>query len=263
MEVWLLNNFSTTALATLLVGSALLIGVGGVALMRWRFRHLVDTGEHNDMIGVVLGMYAAIYGIILAFVVVAEWESLDDATTNVAAEASQTAEVLRTADAFPAAERERITAAMHAYVHSVVEQQWPLMREGRPDPSLTEPQIKGLYKAFQEYEPRTESEQAYYSEAVSTLGSLASARRTRLSDSQQQLPVLLSVLVYGGALIMLPLTFLYGIRDVRAQLMFVTSVAVLIGVSVLLCLTLDRPFSGDLAVSPAPFRQGVLAQFWR
>ncbi|CAM5671798.1 hypothetical protein GCM10010329_42930 [Streptomyces spiroverticillatus] len=45
--------------------------------------------------------------------------------------------------------------------------------------------------------------------------------------------------------------------------MFVGSVAALIGVSLLLTLSLDRPFAGDLAVPPTPFMEGALAQFWK
>ncbi|MEV5606851.1 hypothetical protein [Streptomyces sp. NPDC052225] len=263
MEVWLLNHLSTLALAALLVGGCVFVALAGAVFMRHKFPRLVAKGEYNEMIGVVLGMYAAIYGIILAFVVVAEWESLNAAQTNVATEATQTAEVLRDADAFPPGQRAKVRDAMGDYVRAVVDEQWPLMRSGTPDPSLTNPQVTALYGVFQDYEPRTEAEKTYYSQSVATLADIASARRARLSDAQQQLPLLLAVLVYGGALVMLPLTCLYGIRSARAHLMFVAAVAALIGVSVLLCLTLDRPYSGDLAVSPAPFKEGVLAQYWR
>ncbi|WP_371525203.1 DUF4239 domain-containing protein [Streptomyces sp. NBC_01283] len=262
MGIWLLNNFSTLALAGLLGGGAVLAAAGGILLLRRRFPHHAN-GTHNDMIGVVLGMYAAIYGIILAFVVVAEWEGLNEAETNVALEASQTAEVLRDAAAFPPPQERRVISAVGDYVHVVVDKQWPLMRDGRPDPGVTNHEVTQLYQVFQDYEPQTEAETTYYEQSVSTLGEIAGARRTRLADAQQSLPSLLNILVYGGALIMLPLTFLYGIKSLRANLMFVVSVAALIGVSLLLCLTLDHPFAGDLAVSPAPFKEGVLAQFWQ
>ncbi|MER5945219.1 DUF4239 domain-containing protein [Streptomyces sp. NPDC001904] len=261
MGIWLLNHFSTFALALLLGGGAVVLALAGCLVVRRKFPRL-SAGAYNDMIGVVLGMYAAIYGIILAFVVVAEWEGLNEAGTNVAAEASQTAEVLRDASAFPPEQQRKVSDAMGAYVHAVVDKQWPLMREGRPDPGLTNPQVVRLYTVFQDYEPETNAEQAYYEQAVSTLGEVAEARRTRLADSEQSLPMLLDVLVYGGALVMLPLTFLYGMESIRAQLMFVASVAALIGVSLLLCLTLDHPFAGDMAVSPQPFKEGVLAQYW-
>ncbi|MFI6872614.1 hypothetical protein ACIBL6_04145 [Streptomyces sp. NPDC050400] len=261
MDIWLLNHFSTVALAGLLVGGAVFLGLAGCLLVR-RYVPRLRDGEYNEMAGVVLGMYAAIYGIILAFVIVAEWEGLDAAEANVAAEATQSAEVLRDSAAFPPAQQQRISAAMGAYVHAVVDEQWPQMRKGTPDPNLTNPQTVRLYRVLQDYEPATEAEKTYYTQAVTTLGEVAGARRTRLEDSQQSLPILLSVLVYGGALVMLPLTWLYGIKSRTAQMMFVTSVAVLIGVSLLLCLTLDHPFSGSLAVSPDPFKEGVLARYW-
>lgn len=259
--IWLLNNFRTLTLAGLLGGGAVLVAVLGALLVR-RTHSRVTEGKYNDMVGVVLSMYAAIYGIILAFVVVAEWEALNDAETNVAAEASQTAEVLRDASAFPPEQERKVAYAVGEYVHAIVEKQWPLMREGRPDPGLTNHEVVALYQVFQAYEPRTKAEKAYYEQSVATLGEVAQARRTRLADAQQSLPSLLNVLIYGGALVMLPLTLLYGIKSLRAQLMFVISVAGLIGVSLLLCLTMDYPYAGDLAVSPAPFKEGVLAQFW-
>lgn len=262
VELWLLNTFTTPSLATVFVGGIMLFAIAGSMLVRRRFPHTVE-GRHNETIGVVLGIYGAIYGIILAFVIVAEWEALGAARTNVATEATQTAEVLRDASVFPAEQQHRISDAIGLYVHAIVEKQWPRMRLGHPDPSLTNPQVARLYRAFQEYEPTTEAQKAYYSQAVSNLGGVAAARRSRLATSQEQMPVLLTALVCGGALVVIPLTWVYGIRSIRVQLVFVGSVAALIGVSVLLVLTLDRPFSGDLTISPAPFKEGILAQYWR
>ncbi|GAA1349732.1 bestrophin-like domain [Streptomyces beijiangensis] len=262
MEIWLLNSFGTFALSVLICGGVMSVAVAGTLLVRRRLPR-VTAGKYNDMIGVVLGMYAAIYGIILAFVVVAEWEGLNQAGTNVAAEASQTAEVVREAAAFPPEQQQRVNAAMGAYVRAVVDKQWPRMRDGDPDPNLTNPEVTAVYKVFQDYEPRTEAEKTYYAQSVGTLADIASARRTRLAQAEQELPPLLIVLVYGGAIVMLPLTFLYGIEGLRAQFMFVVAVAALIGVSLLLCLTLDHPFAGALSVTPQPFKEGVLAQFWQ
>ncbi|KNB50794.1 DUF4239 domain-containing protein [Streptomyces caatingaensis] len=262
MELWLLNTFSTPALATVFIGGIVLFAVAGGLLVRRRMPHTV-AGRHNETVGVVLGIYGAIYGIILAFVIVAEWEALGTARNNVATEATQTAEVLRDAAVFPPAQQRAVSSAIGAYVHAIVDKQWPRMREGHPDPNLTNPQVVALYRAFQTYEPTTEAQKAYYAQAVSNLGGVAAARRSRLATSQEQLPVLLTVLVLGGALVIIPLTWVYGIRSIRVQIVFVGAVAALIGVSVLLVLTLDRPFSGDLTIPPTPFKEGILAQFWR
>ncbi|MEU6985725.1 hypothetical protein ABZ946_20195 [Streptomyces sp. NPDC046324] len=180
----------------------------------------------------------------------------------VAAEATGVALIVRDARAFPPAEQARVNAAASGYVHAVVEVQWPLMREGAAEYSVTGAKLEGLYDALQAYEPVTESEKAFYTQAVAKLDDVAGERRARLTMAGQQLPPLLQVLAVGGALVIIPLTFLYGMRSRRMQLLFVGAVAALIGFSLLLVVVLDRPFAGELSVSPVPYQEGALAQFW-
>ncbi|MET8294575.1 hypothetical protein ACGFY6_33480 [Streptomyces sp. NPDC048387] len=66
MSLSLLNHCSTFTLAVVAVGGTVLLAVGGSALLRRRHPSPA-AGEHNDMVGVTLGMFGAIYGIILAF----------------------------------------------------------------------------------------------------------------------------------------------------------------------------------------------------
>ncbi|MGG7569022.1 DUF4239 domain-containing protein [Streptomyces sirii] len=245
-----------------IVGSVMLFAVLGSLLMRRRFPGIAE-GRHNETVGLLLEVYGAIYGILLAFVVVAEWDGVNTAESVVASEATHAAEIVRSSAAFPPADRDRVTQAVGDYTRAVVNKQWPLLKNDMPDYGQTEEGLKDVYRALQRYEPDTASDKAFYKQAVSHLDEVASERRSRLVIAEQGLPVLLKVLVYGGALIMVSLTFFYGMRNRRAQLMFVGSIAALIGVSLLLTLALDRPFAGDLSVTPAPFKEGALAQFWK
>ncbi|CAM5647525.1 hypothetical protein SNARM312S_00874 [Streptomyces narbonensis] len=136
MSLWLLNHFSTTTLAVVTVGGTVVLAVVGSVLLRRRYPSLAE-GEHNDMVGVTLGMFGAIYGIILAFVIVTLWTQLESTQTIVATEATDMALIARDAAAFPPDVRARLDTALRAYVHAVVEDQWPLMREGRPSHGAT------------------------------------------------------------------------------------------------------------------------------
>ncbi|MFC6984131.1 hypothetical protein [Streptomyces cirratus] len=100
MILWLLNNLSTFVLGVLLVGGFTALAVAGSLAARRRFPHLA-AGEHNEMVGVALGMFGAIYGIILAFVVVTLWTQLENTQNVVANEATDLALVVRSADVFP------------------------------------------------------------------------------------------------------------------------------------------------------------------
>ncbi|MFD0526943.1 hypothetical protein ACFQ1I_06200 [Kitasatospora arboriphila] len=165
MEVWLLNNLSTFTLGGVVVGGIVVLAVLGSALTRRRYPQTAD-GTHNDMVGVVLSMFGAIYGVILAFVIVTLWTQLENAETVVAAEATAAAQIVRDAQAFPAADRDRVNHAVDGYVHAVVEQQWPLMRSGQGDYNRTAAKLEAVYQSLQAYQPDTHSEQTFYDQAV-------------------------------------------------------------------------------------------------
>ncbi|MFF9006535.1 hypothetical protein ACF087_11925 [Streptomyces goshikiensis] len=261
MTLWLLNHLSTFTLGLVLVGGFVALAILGSLAARRRFPHLAG-GEHNEMVGVALGMFGAIYGIILAFVVVTLWTQLENTQTVVATEATDLALVVRSSEAFPPADRARVERAVGDYAHAVVEVQWPLMRQGEPSYEATARQTHAMYTALQAYEPVGARSETFYQEAATHLNDVAAQRRARITMAETSLPVLLQVLVYGGALVILPLTFLFGLRSLRMQLLFVSAVAGLIGFSLLLVMVLDRPFAGELSVTPAPYKEAALAQFW-
>ncbi|MFF5503657.1 DUF4239 domain-containing protein [Streptomyces roseolus] len=261
MSLWLLNHLGSFTLSLVLVGGTVALAVAGSVLLRRRHPSLA-AGEHNDMVGVTLGMFGAIYGIILAFVIVTLWTQRETTQTIVAAEATDVALIARDAAAFPPPVRAGLDAALGDYVHAVVEKQWPLMRDGVPRYGATERSLVDAFDVLQAYEPEGAREEVFYEEAVAHLNDVAAQRRARITMAEQELPPLLQVLAFGGALVLIPLTFLYGMRRLRIQLLFVASVAALIGFSLLLVLVLDRPFAGDLGVSPAPYKEGALARYW-
>lgn len=261
MEIWLLNHLSTLFLTLIMVGGIVVLAMVGSLLM-YRWHPALAEGEHNDMISTGLGMFAAIYGIILAFVIVTLWTEADEAETVVANESTYLAQVVRDSPAFPPAQHARMEHAVSTYVHVVAEVQWPLMRKGRPEYGATERAIEDMFATLNSFEPRTEREKAFYGETISDINKVVEARRARITKAQQSLPELFKVLAYGGAFVIIPLTFLYGNKSRRVRLVFVGSVAALVGFSLLIVLVLDHPFSGDISVPPDAFKQGALAQFW-
>ncbi|MFD0375826.1 DUF4239 domain-containing protein [Streptomyces sp. NPDC127112] len=261
VKLWLLNHLPTGWLAALVVGGIILLALVG-SVLATRFFPVLAAGENNDMVGVVLGMFGAIYGIILAFVIVNLWTDLQTARTVVAAEASAVSQIVRDAEAFPPGTRTAVYDRVDNYVHTVVERQWPMMQVGRGDAAVTSQAVDDLYRVLAAYEPRSFSAQAFYQEALDSLNEVAAQRRARISQSHDELPALLQVLIYGGAAVIVLITLLYGVRDRRVRLLFVGSVAALIGFSLLLVIVLDCPFAGDMSVSPQPFKASALARFW-
>ncbi|WP_371648724.1 MULTISPECIES: DUF4239 domain-containing protein [unclassified Streptomyces] len=261
MEIWLLNHLSTASLTLITVGGIVALALTG-SLLTYRLHPAIAEGEHNDMIGAGLGMFAAIYGIILAFVVVTLWTQADEAEMVVANESAHLAQMVRDSQAFPPAQRADMEHAVSDYAHAVAEVQWPLMRKGRPKYGATERAMEDMFATLNSFEPKTERQKAFYRETISDINKVVAERRARITKAQQSLPELFKILAYGGALVIIPLTFLYGNKSRRVRLLFVGSVAALVGFTLLLVLVLDHPFSGDISVQPDAFKEGVLAKFW-
>ena len=75
MNRWLLNTFTTWELGFIVVGGFILFAVVGLVVFE-RLAPDLRQGEVNDVTGVILGVLAAIYGIVLAFVIVSLYDDL-------------------------------------------------------------------------------------------------------------------------------------------------------------------------------------------
>ena len=260
MSLWVVNHLSLWALVAFLVVGTMVIAMGGCVVIRRLFPSLAD-GDHNEVAGVVLGIFGAIYGIVLAFVIVVLWESYQTADGLTSTESAGLAEMARAVRAFPPETEFLLREAIQGYVRSVVEDEWVTMKTGNKSPR-TAASIDNLYAALQSYEPQSPTETAFYAQAVAALTDVTSTRRARMQQSAESLPGLFQVLVVGGAIMVIGLTYLLDVPSQRIHLVFVGTVAALVGFSLLLALVMDHPFAGALAVGNEPYKEEALKQFW-
>jgi len=259
--LWLLNNLDTATLAILIVGGVVVLSLAACLVTRRLFPELIN-GVTNDVSRTVLELFGAIYGIVLAFVIVTLWTELEQVQAVVTSEATDLAVISRNAHSFPDDVQKKLDRAIGDYVHAVVEDAWPLMRDGKNSLSATSGKLEALYGVLQGFDPKSGSEQAFYSQSVERLNDVTAQRRTRILAATQQLPPLLQVLTYGGALVVMLVTLLYGVENLKVQLLFVGSIALLVGLSLTLVLVLEHPFAGEVSVSPHPFKEGQLSKYW-
>lgn len=259
--LWLLNNLNTAGLALVMVGGAVVLSLAACLVARRIFPQLTH-GVTNDVSRTVLELFGAIYGIVLAFVIVTLWTELEQVQTVVTSEATDLAVISRNAHSFPDEVQKKLDLAVGGYIHSVVEDAWPLMREGKNSLSATSGKLEALYGVFQGYNPKSTSEQTFYNESVERLNDVTAQRRLRILAATQRLPALLQVLTYGGAVVVMLVTLLYGVENLKVQLLFVGTIALLVGLSLTLVLVLDYPFAGEVSVSPKPFMEGQLRKYW-
>jgi hypothetical protein len=255
------DSVPTLALVVIVVGLVLGLVLGGV----WAVRRLVPVtrdGFDAEVSSQVLGVVASLFGLLLAFVVVIEFQAFSAAEDNVAGEADGLSAIQRDSRSFDGPGGARVQAAIGEYVRTVVREEWPLMRKGDESQAAWQG-IDRIFAAMQAYEPRTQAQAAFYDDSVRHLNLVLEARRDRLTASDgNDLPLLIAALIVVGSIVILGYATLVGSRSSAFHAIGAGAIAVIVGFSLVVLLTLQFPFSGGLAVDSRPFQEGGLAQFF-
>jgi hypothetical protein len=216
--------------------------VGMVLAAVWAVRRWVPAtreGFDAEVSSQMLGVVASLFGLLLAFVVVIEFQAFSDASDNVQTEADGFAAIVRDSYAFDGRDGASVRSAIGAW-------------RG----------IDRVFAAMQAVTPVSASQSSFYDDSVRHLNSVLEARSNRLSASDgNDLPALIAMLVIVGAVVILGYAALVGSRSHAFHSIGAGAIAVVVGFSLVVLLCLQFPFSGDLAISSQPFREGALAVF--
>jgi hypothetical protein len=238
--------------------------VGVVLGLVWLIRRLVPPvreGFDAEVSSQLLGVVAALFGLLLAFIVVIAYQNYGDTQSNVSNEADALAAIVRDSAAFPEPDSVRVHTAVGTYVRAVVRDEWPRMHQGK-DSARAAAAVAGMYRAIQGVDPKSSRAVAFYDDSVQQLSTVLTGRRNRLDDAGGGLPWVIGILLLVGSIIIVGYTVLVGSRSFWFHAIGAGSVAIVLGLSLVVLLDLTYPFSGDLSVGTAPFRNGVLAQFF-
>lgn len=243
----------TLTLGFLVVGLSVLLAYLGLRLVR-RLVPLSVLETHHEVAGFIIGVLGAIYAVLLAFVVVVMWDQYGDARANVEQEANQLNDLAHLAQGFPDSTRQRLLSTMQAYAQSAMADEWPAMTQGNDSPR-TQAAIDDLWRAYMEFDPQTNRENALYEESLSHLNAMSASRRLRLYASRDDLPLVIQFLLWGGGLITIAFTYFFGVKNIRSQALMTAALAGVIAFILFLILALDNPFHGYVRVSPEPLKQ--------
>lgn len=211
---------------------------------------------HNDVAGYVYDVIAVVYGVTLAFVLVAAWERFDETRQIVAQEANDLMDLYGAVGALAEPTRDEVRERIRAYARATLEHEWKTIGIGHTSPAA-EAEIRGVLHALQEAEPQGFVQQAWYGEALKRLDDLSDSRRMRLLGSRNRLPTAMWVMLIAGAVLTIGFSFLFGVSDVRAHTVMVAVLAGLIALVIYLITALERPFEGVIRLETEGFEQIV------
>jgi hypothetical protein len=236
------------------VGGVTGIAVATLALVRRRFPQL-QQHELNDVIGVGIGVLAAIYGILLGFITVALYQDFTDAKATVRVEATQLVQLYEDSLAFPKPTSAAVQKQINGYITTVRGREWDAMRDGKLDLASADDDIAGIYRVLRSYEPETATQRAFYADALTQVNAIVASRSARLSYAAEELPATFRLVLVVGGLLLLASLHILNAANRRLHELVVAGVAVLTSFVLLIVVALDHPFSGHIAVSKEPFSQ--------
>jgi hypothetical protein len=242
-------------LGILILLITLALSISGLIIVRRFISHEI-LKAHNDVAGFMFATLGVVYAVLLAFMVVIVWQNYEKTSGYVNGEVSNIIILYRSAEYLPEAQCQYLRSLLKDYAQVAIEKEWKTMAYGQGSPDL-EKVIKKIWKFYLHYTPYTEIQKAFYSENLSALSQVSIMRRERLLQSGMGLPALLWLVLIFGGIITLAFTFFFGTENLQAQVIMTALLAAIIASSLFIILILDFPFTGDIKISAAPFKDFI------
>jgi uncharacterized oligopeptide transporter (OPT) family protein len=196
-----------------------------------------------------------IFALLVGFLAAQVWSDADRAHQAVNREASALRAVVILASAFPGDTEERLRDLVRLHIEDAVTAEWPAMSRHAATLTLIPPRLAESVGLVLALDPQGVGQSAAQRELVEALQNALDARRQRIILSESSINwVKWTVLLVQAALTLLIIAMIHS--DNRTTNRIILAVfATGVGVAVVLIASHSRPFTGQLAVSPAVLQQ--------
>jgi hypothetical protein len=104
------------------------------------------------------------------------------------------------------------------------------------------------------FEPTTESQKVLHAEALRQFNQLVQQRRQRLDSVQAGLPGVFWFVLIPGAMGCIVLCLFFQVDNARFQVLLLLGVAGFLAMVLFVIVALDRPFVGEMGLTPEPYQ---------
>jgi hypothetical protein len=242
---------STILLGALILSLAMVLAVSGLIFAQHRIP-LEFRQSHNVPISIIYGALYVTFGVIIGFSAYLVLNKYTTSQTTVVNEAGTVRSLYYLAGEFPESQRDQIQDLATSYARAVVDEEWPLMEKGQPSPRAAALNQE-ITKSVDSFQPSTSPEQTLYSQALQRAHELNQNRSTRLLYASRGLPPILWIVLGLLAVMIILFTYFLGMDSARLHIVAVAALTAGLSFTMFATIALDRPFGGDLRVSPEAF----------
>lgn len=212
---------------------------------------------NNEVAGFKFAVLGVIYAVLVGFAVIVVWERFHDAETAVAREAGAVAALYRLSAGL-GAEGKALQDGLGTFVRTTIDEEWPALARGEVSPRETRA-LNDLYAAALATPPHPR-ELIILPQILTQLNQLTAARRECDVLAEGVVPDVVWAVLALGAISTVGFTFFFGTRNLSAQVLMTGLLAFIIFMGLLVILSINRPFTGQVAVTPEPL-EVVLHEF--
>ncbi|MFT7838693.1 DUF4239 domain-containing protein [Saccharothrix sp. BKS2] len=245
-----------------------LLWVGGAALTTAVLTYLIrrygdaETRDANsEASNQVFTIVAGLHAVLVAFVLIALFDAVADAEAASYQEADGLVAATWAGEAISPAVGEEVRALSRAYATTVINDEWPAMREGRESSDTGWDQLDRLRRVVAEAPAEDTWQIDRKTEAATKLWDVYEARQSRLDAAGGGVTaVIWFVLAIGTVLaVFLPLLFGGGPK-LRTHIIVTATLAATLTLLLYATYQLQNPFAGGADVTPEAF-QAAVARF--
>jgi len=200
-----------------------------------------------------------LFALFVAFTASEVWGNIERAITAVDREASAAKSVLVLAASFPGEPEARLRGLIHRYIEKAVIEEWPSMAYQDAELSLTPPSLAEALATILALTPRSPGQEIAQRALADAISNVFDARRQRILVSHSRVNLLKWACLLVQAISVLTAIAMVHIDNRRTVAIAMGLLTSGVAASFLLIIAHDRPFTGELAISPTPLVQVEIA----
>lgn len=205
--------------------------------------------QNNEVAGILFGVIALTYSLILAFVIVAVWDDYNDLNKAIKAETDKLNSILAHTGTLPDNIREIVGKSVYDYCGQVINQEWQ-MQEAKSDyPSA----IPALRQKLLTTSPENKIQERIYNVVDDDLSAVSDLRRERLAHTHSQMPPLIWHILKAGTIILILFSYFFQVPSIRLKSLYLAFLVTSISMCMFLVYSLDHPFNGQDGVDNKPY----------
>lgn len=222
------------------------------------FNRLCGTAareENNTVAGIFFATISVLYSLILAFVIMAEWDDYNGLDRTIASENDKLNSILAHSSYLPDSVKATVAHALSQYCEQVVNQEWTMQERTAIDHPSAIPALRNMLLTSSPADKIQENVLRVMDEDLSAISDL---RRDRLSHTRSQLPPLVWSILEAGAILLIVFCYFFKATSGRLHKVYISLFVCLLFMCLSIVYNLDHPFASGSGLGTTPYQRLLL-----